>query len=88
MLDNQLLSHTVLVMHTVLVRYKYQTDCAPATLQDPNDCFAFDLEYAKASGLNNLDGAAPVLQMAFQYSILLPQPPSQADAAAPSPQQK
>lgn len=42
-------------------------------LQDPGDCFAFDLEYAKASGLNNIDGMAPVLQMVFQYSILLPQ---------------
>ena len=46
-------------------------------LQDPGDCFAFDLEYAKASGLNNMDGMAPVLQMVFQYSILLPQPQAQ-----------
>jgi hypothetical protein len=45
--------------------------------QDPGDCFAFDLEYAKASGLNNMDGMAPVLQMVFQYSILLPQPQAQ-----------
>jgi hypothetical protein len=45
--------------------------------QDPGDCFAFDLEYSKASGLNNMDGMAPVLQMVFQYSILLPQPQAQ-----------
>lgn len=55
----------------------------PPVLQDPNDCFAFELEYAKASGLNNMEGMSPVLQMVFQYSILLPQPqPPAADAAS------
>lgn len=50
---------------------------------DPNDCFAFELEYAKASGLNNMEGMSPVLQMVFQYSILLPQPqPPAADSTS------
>lgn len=47
-------------------------DFSLQTLQDPNHTFTFDLEYAKASGLNNLEGAAPVLQLVFQYSIVLP----------------
>jgi hypothetical protein len=62
--------------------------CIPAS-QDPGDCFAFDLEYAKASGLNNMDGMAPVLQMVFQYSILLPQPQAQkAETKSASSMQK
>lgn len=41
---------------------------------DPSDAFTFDLEYTSAAGIleDASDGTVPSMQMAFQYSILVP----------------
>ncbi len=41
---------------------------------DPCDAFTFDLEYTAASGIitDAADGTVPSMQLAFQYSALVP----------------
>jgi hypothetical protein len=51
------------------------TACGPRT------AFAFDLEYAGGAGLSAERGAAPFLQMVFQYSCIAPAAAGAAHAA-------
>lgn len=46
---------------------------------DATDTFTFDMDYTSSAGilLDGSDGSQPSMQMAFQYSIIVPDPLSE-----------
>jgi hypothetical protein len=41
----------------------------------PGDCFAFDFEFSNAGGFGDKGDCPPTIQLAFEYTVLLPLPP-------------
>jgi hypothetical protein len=54
---------------------------------DPHTAFAFDFEFASAGGFSLVPDEPPVVQMVFQYSVLVPveEEPEAAEAAGEAP---
>jgi len=50
----------------------------------PSDCFAFDFDFCNSAGFGDRGDCPPTMQLAFEYTMLLPLPPREGVAGVDS----